>query len=349
MQITSINTAPKIFNKPNFRQGSSGKSFAFTDNFISETKKLTEKTREGNWMAKTFRSATAGWAAAAILIGYDAFALFKINKLKNVPYKRQKMARKLLAGMAGVGAIAVAAFITIQKLLDTTIDNSIKRNEELFNKLNKTNAKFNPKKMNSSYVGAFYDVLSGKVSVNSTYTNDPIGKMQLKKLLKHELEHAKQFEMIASLDNGIEKLNEVVLDSYKEAMFKTPNAVNEINIMYEELKKDTEGKYDKITVPLGIGGAEVPVKAFVNGLKIMMEDKNYDYKKLPMIIDKKHYEEAIGKRGKLNEEEKKLAEKYLEAYKDYPSLNFWQTINPFSKYKNNILEKEARKASRRKD
>ena len=192
--------------------------------------------------------------------------------------------------------------------------------------------------MNSSYVGALYDVISGQVSVNSTYTNDPLGKIQLKKLLKHELEHAKQFEMIASLDNGIEKLNEIVLEGYKEAMLKDPQAVHEVNIMYEELQNDTEGKYDKETVPLGIACSEVPVKAFVNGLKTILNNKDYDYKKLPMIINKEHYEEATKKRGKLSEEEKKLAEKYLEAYKDYPGLNFWQTMNPFSKYKNNILE-----------
>ena len=46
--------------------------------------------------------------------------------------------------------------------------------------------------------------------------------------------------------------------------------------------------------------------------------------------------------------EKIKAEKYYEAYLNYPPLTILNLFNPFSPYRTNILEKEARKAARSK-
>ena len=46
--------------------------------------------------------------------------------------------------------------------------------------------------------------------------------------------------------------------------------------------------------------------------------------------------------------EKIKAEEYYNAQLEYKPLTFWNMFNPFSAYKNNLLEKEARKAARTK-
>ena len=40
-----------------------------------------------------------------------------------------------------------------------------------------------------------------------------------------------------------------------------------------------------------------------------------------------------------------MAEKYYNAQLEYPNVNFLSTYNPFSKYYDNLLEKEAYKES----
>lgn len=349
MQVLSIETPQTKYNTLSFRQSAVNTKTSCTDDFIAETNRLNEKKQEGGWFAKTFRSTTAGLASAAIVLGYDIFAVMQLNKYKTRPYKRQQVAKKLLAGLVGATTVAIGVFVLIQKYLDKISDSSNQKNEELFNSLNKTNAKFNKSKMNSTTIGAVYDILSGEVTVNNSYSNDPIGRLQLKKLLKHELEHARQFEMIAALDDGIAKLNYAVFCGYRDNMMKDPLAIKEIRIMYDEIQKDSLGKYDNAKVKLGSSyGEGVSLKAFITGLKMFLDDANVDYKNLPMLINEEHYKEAVEKRGPLTDSEKEEAQRYLEAYKNYPTLDFWETINPFSKYRTNALEKDARKASRSK-
>ena len=61
-----------------------------------------------------------------------------------------------------------------------------------------------------------------------------------------------------------------------------------------------------------------------------------------------HYKKAIEKRGPLSDEEKIKAEEYYQAVLKYPHMAGINLINPFSGYRSNILEKEARKASKSK-
>lgn len=349
MRIQSVNNFQIYDTKPSFRQEIPEKSFALTDSFISETEQLSKKNKEGNWLAKNLRSITASWVSCGLVLAYE---LAFVAKIKNITdnIQKKKMSKKFLIGLAPVCLLAIGVFAAIQKAIDKNAHKSAKENENLFNSLNKTNAKYNKDSMNSMTTGAVYDVISGNVTVNGSYSSDPLGRLKLKKLLKHELEHAKQFEMIASLEDGTEKLNYTILKSFAEAIAKTPGAVREINSIYEELQNDTEGKYDNVKI--NIGGSHndgVSVKKYITGIKLLLDDKNIDYKKLPMIINKEHYQEALKKRGELTEDEKKEAENYLKAFQNYPPLNIWNTINPFSAYWTNPLEKGARKASRQKN
>ena len=50
----------------------------------------------------------------------------------------------------------------------------------------------------------------------------------------------------------------------------------------------------------------------------------------------------------MSEKEKIKAEEYYQAALKYPVMTGFNLINPFSGYRSNVLEKEARKASRSK-
>ena len=60
-------------------------------------------------------------------------------------------------------------------------------------------------------------------------------------------------------------------------------------------------------------------------------------------IDKSYYENVRKQKGKLTPEEKQKAELYYQAQIDYPQLTVFQLLNPFSKYRDNLLEVEAYK------
>ena len=66
---------------------------------------------------------------------------------------------------------------------------------------------------------------------------------------------------------------------------------------------------------------------------------------IPIIIDAEHYEKVIKEKGPLTKEEAEKAELYYQAQLNYPTTNFFTTLNPFSKYYDNLLEKEAYKES----
>lgn len=350
MQISKIKPVGiNQYTRPIFRQEPTEKDFSATEKFISDTNLLYEKNSKGNWFTRNFRSTTASIIACSLILAYETIALIKAKKIKN-PEEKKELAQKFLIGLLPVSLASLGAFFGVQKLIEKDSEKYQEKNEELFNKINKTNAKYNKKTISSGTIGAMYDVASGDVTVNNTFTNDPIGRLSIKKLLKHELEHARQFELIASLDDGIERMNHAFIKNFYVVMKKNPEAVKEILIMEDELKKDVEGKYNDIKIKIGNTYSEgISAKKFIIALKMMHDDENIDYKKLPMLINKEHYEEAIKNRGKLTEAETKEAEAYLDAYSNYPNMNFWQVINPLSKYKTNPLEKGARKASRRKD
>lgn len=191
---------------------------------------------------------------------------------------------------------------------------------------------------------AKYNIINGEIELNKDFINDPIKRIYLDKIIKHELEHAKQFEMIASLDYGIEKLNYALMKNISSNI--KDNVVAEgIIAVNDILQKNTSKDFDNITIT--IQGAEVNMKKYFKGMATLLQNPNCTYKDIPMIIDKSHYLKAIEKRGPLTEEEKEKAEEYYKAYLKY-NCTTSDILNPFSqKYNKNILEKDAIIASKK--
>jgi len=319
------------------------------DQFIKDCETVENNRLDGGLSSKLFGSPTAlltglgvtGLGELAILTKHAK----KVKKLSDGA--KNALRRTLKKQLFAVYAVGLVAMGIIQAWQNRIIDRKNPKIEQLFDIYgNDTNAKLSDKHVRSNVVGACYSPVDGRVDMNKNYINDPIGKLMLKKYMKHELQHARQFEMIAGLDDGIKKLNYAIFKNIYNQMKNNPQAIKELKKMNEELKNNTSGKYDATTIKLN--GAEVNLKKYIQTLNIFIENEDASYEDIPMLIDEEHYKKAIKKHGPLNEQEKIKAEEYYNAQLEYKPLTFWNMFNPFSAYKNNLLEKEARKAARTK-
>ena len=93
---------------------------------------------------------------------------------------------------------------------------------------------------------------------------------------------------------------------------------------------------------------KVVSEQYIKVIEIMITNPQAKPEDIPMLIDVEHYKKALAKRGPLSEKEKIKAEEYYQAVLKYPHMAGINLINPFSGYRTNILEKEARQASRAK-
>lgn len=73
----------------------------------------------------------------------------------------------------------------------------------------------------------------------------------------------------------------------------------------------------------------------------LVNDKEKNYTDIPILINAKHYNSVREKFGKLTPEEELKAKEYYNGILNYISTDSILDINPFSKYRNGILEKEA--------
>lgn len=163
---------------------------------------------------------------------------------------------------------------------------------------------------------------------------------RVKKLIKHELVHAKQYETVARSENGIKKLNYAVVKSFANAIDNT-HGRNDIFEIYNDIANDKTGKYDNMK--FSVIGADVNFKDYITALNTIYTKKDCTYDDIPMVIDSKHYEDVIAKKGKLTPAEETKANQYFEAQINYPQTSVWQMLYPFSAYYDNLLEKEAYK------
>ncbi len=169
--------------------------------------------------------------------------------------------------------------------------------------------------------------------------NDPFYNRKCKKLLKHELVHAKQFETIARMDNGIEKLNFSCLKRVTKYC-QNPIIKNEFIDIYNDIQSNPAKYENKI---IYIDNAPVNFKNYITAIYTLLTNKNATYEDIPMIINRDYYENVRKTKGALTKEEEKKAELYYQAQIDYPRLTIFQLFNPFGAYRNNLLEKEAYK------
>ncbi len=337
------------------------KQYDYVDEFMRQQTSQVDALKKGSFINKYFWSQTATipfWFA----LGYEIFALIKCKKLKKAgqitalkQYKKSALIKQLSANAA-----AFAAFFGLQHYFKQGEKKHFDEIKKYFNNTNKTSAKLYPNTLKSSMIMAAYFPGTGNIVISNTALNDPWTRLKLKGLIRHELVHAKQAETIARSKDGIKKINYAVLcqntNQIKNAL-KTlkkcalGNATNikvierefwkSINGRYEAMINDKTGKYDNIK--LQMFDTQVDLKKYILALHTLLNKKDATYNDIPILIDTKHYEDVIKKNGPLSAAEEKKADMYYKATLEYPNVNLWQALNPFSDYHNNILEKEAYK------
>lgn len=340
--------------KINFKKNETPKYLAnvqySADQFLADSIKLEEKRVNGDFISKNLGSLTALYGGCSALLLTELICLGVVkNKKKNgiTAEARRILNKKIAIVLSCAITLATGITVAVQKWQNKMIAKGSSLPEEYMGNFGQdTSAKLSEDNFRSMSLAASYNQLNGVIEINKNYLHDPIGKLFVKKYMKHELQHARQFEMIAALDNGIEKLNYAIFKNTARFMKNNPFAFAQIQNVIRDVNNDNTGKYDNLK--FSNSGAHIDFKDYIKGIDILLNNENAEYDELPMIVDVEHYKKAIEKRGPLSEEEKIKAEEYYQAMLKYPAMTGINLLNPFSGYRSNILEKEARKASRSK-
>ena len=338
--------------KINFKQNDKPKlfqnnSYSATE-FLSDSKQLEEKRINGDFFSKNMGSITATYGSVATMLIGELILLkyVKNNNKKNLtPELKQAFRKKSMIALAGILAVGIGIMASVQKWQNKLMKEKSPLPEKFLAEYgNDTSAKLSTTNFRSMSIAASYNQLNGTIEINNNFLHDPIGKLFIKKYIKHELQHARQAEMIAASDNGIKKLNYAVFKNTADALKNNSFAYAQITDVINDINDDSTGRFENINFVNA--GMEINLKDYVKGIDILLNNENAKPEDLPMIVDVEHYKKAIEKRGPLSEEEKIKAEEYYQAMLTYPPMVGLNVINPFSGYRTNILEKEARKASR---
>ena len=318
--------------------------------FLLDSRKLEEKRIQGNFFSKNLGSITGVYSGCGLILGGELVLLKILNKAKKeglTPELRKALNKKIKIAIACLLAVGIGIMAVVQKWQNKLMKEKSPLPEKYLEEFGSdTSAKLSDTNFRSTNIAASYNQLNGVIEVNKNYLHDPIGKLFVKKYMKHELQHARQFEMIAASENGIEKLNYAIFKNTARAMKNNPLAFAQITSVIDDVRKDKTGRYDNVKI--SNGGAEINFKDYIIGIDILMNNEDARPEDLPMIVDAEHYKKAVEKRGPLSEDEKIKAEEYYQATLKYPTMAGINLINPFSGYRSNILEKEARKAQRSK-
>ncbi len=346
--MVSVNSdVQKYSNLSNFRQTMSKISTkpagynqtTLTDSFINSVKVQEEIDTQGNWASRNIGMFTA---QIPLYLGY-IYGLEQLLKACTSPKGQMKKAFgksfKNIAIAAGISSIMT---LTLSKYFNSKTDENNKKLTQTFNEINtNTNAKMADKMIYANIAEAFYYPMSGKIQFNQNTINDPILSKNIDKKIKHELVHAKQYETVARSTDGIKKVNFVTLTQIKRNIEKM-NAKETFNAIYDDIQ-NSGNKYDDTRIKLMGGSVEVNLKNYITALNTLLNNPDATYNDIPIVIDSKHYQEVIDKRGKLSAEEEIKADEYYKAMLNYKSVNFFSALNPWSDYRQNILEKEAYK------
>ena len=338
-----LNKISQNFNTTGFTGNNNNSGTTMTDNFIKGVKTATKLEEKGDFFTRMMWAPTVTAPVITGILLYELKTVHSINKAKKtnnlalLNQIRTGLGKKfLLLGAFGVGIIAL-----FQGIFSRNTSEKFENFKKEFNEINtSTDAKLSDRMIFSSVKGAYCNALNCEITINKIMLNDPIKRLKLKKIVKHELVHARQYETIARSKDGIKKLNYAVVKNTAKNM-NNPIARAELNQIYNELQQDKTGKYDNCQIE--ISGTKTNLKNFINGVYILLNDKNATKDDIPIIIDTKHYQDVINKKGKLTPEEEIMAEKYYQAQINYPKLTLWNMLNPFSAYYDNLLEKEAYK------
>lgn len=191
-------------------------------------------------------------------------------------------------------------------------------------------------KKNNLTLGGF-DALSAQIMLPEKSFEDIIyANFRQKAIIRHELIHAKQHILMACSENGINKMNYIFAKQSSKGL--SDKVKSNIILSYNEIKGND--KFNNETTKLN--GYDINAVDYITAMYKVLYDKNSNPDNIPIIINKEFYEKAKASKGALTEKEEIKAQKYLEAYEKYPTKNsFIDDINPFSDYRQNLLEKEA--------
>lgn len=321
------------------------KGLPITDKFIHELEICEDKRTEGSKYARLTRSITSIYISCGLALLYELFLFLKIKKMNKSQLEKYK--KVLIPQLLSILPATFLVHLGLQKYMDRFADKDMQKTKKMFNELNtNTSAELAARHFRSGAYGGGYIVPSGRIELNKDYMDDPLARKWLKKLLKHELCHAKQFEMIACLDDGIRIMNHAYIKAIAEGFKNSLSAQQELRMIKHELDSDAMGIYDNVTIV--VQGVEHNLKQYVNAVIMFLDNENIDMHELPMLFNEEHYNAVRAKRGNLSEEDKKQAEAYLDAYLKYPELSPLNIYNPFGDYRKNLLEKEAYKAGKEK-
>lgn len=210
-----------------------------------------------------------------------------------------------------------------------------------YNQKNKTDLRIENSPLHLSKwiaTAAFFHPDAGKIVLSNRICSDWFAALLQKYTLAHELEHTRQYTLIAGSKDGIKKLN--FIQAKTSARQLSEEQKKEIYNAYQEIKNGVGEDYKNTKI--NIDFAEYNIIDYVTAMYKILYEKNTTQDDIPIIINKEFYEKANAQRGPLSEEEEKKAQVYLEANAKYPDkLSIIDALNPRSDYHQNILEKEA--------
>ncbi len=339
MHTSKLNHFPNFKSSEEKSPQNENNKPSLTDEYIQATEKLEKKETEGSFTL-------TGTIPLYVTLLYGIKEGFNIRNAKQTLSKEQykKLLPKLAGKILAATAIGTAASIAINFYLNSKTEQNYNKIKQKFNQINTdTNAVLADNMFCKGYAYAAQNPVSGKIQVNKNVINDPILGRTIDKLLKHELVHARQYETVARTKDGIRKINFAEMNKTKKLLEKVPDSKEMFAQMNTEISKNPD-KYNDKRIRFAGGGAEVSLKDYVSAINTLMNNPNAGLNDIPIVIDAKHYQAVIDKKEALSPQEEAKADEYYKAMLEYtPANSFIQAYNPWSSYRQNILEKEAYK------
>ena len=316
------------------------------DKIIQDNKnEVAKNNKETSFFVKFMTYPSFALPLLPALIGETSFLIKLLKTRKNLEkhvevIEKSNHNRNLLILLASGIPLTLAVNYLNNKHKEKHINNA-QNQVDTFNKENSANIKFVPKGINSSYLMGGCDPLSAQLLGNDKLNEDSIlANTHQKHFINHELVHAKQYALMGCSEGGIEKLNYIALKKITKTFDEAGK--KEVYDAYQEIKNGTDEHYKNETIDRF--GYKMNLVDYTTALYKIMYEKGTTEKDIPMIINRKYYENIKEKKGKLSPEEEKKAQEYLKAYEEYPDkIGFMSILNPKSDYKQNLLEKEAYK------
>lgn len=279
------------------------------------------------------------------IFGYDIYNRIKEKSLKKACASSEEIKKFNKSSIK----TAFAFFALAIPLYFATDYINKKYKEKNFAKVKKQVDEFNQKynvnikpitspidKKNPMKLGVFSPITAQIMIPEKVYEDMINANFKRKSIIRHELIHAQQHIMMACSKNGINKMNYLCVKKISKKL----SAEQKLDIQKTYDKIQGNDKYKNKTVK--ISDYEINALDYYTALYKVIYDKNANPDNIPIIINKEFYEKAKVSKGHLTEKEEIKAQKYLEAYEKYPTkIDFLDMQNPFSDYRQNLLEKEA--------